>query len=96
MGMYDTFGNVQLKNGECLLREFKIGDKVEDIADGIYAGHEGFVVIFDGTFVAELPLNSMKDKWGEAIEIDTDKRNPVWAVVNDAVQKYRDKDEKNT
>lgn len=84
MGCYDTFGSlgIQLKNGECLLRDYMVGDKVgDDFADGIYVATEGCVVIYKGKFVAEILPDAVFDKWGAPIEIDVDSRNPLAAVL---------------
>lgn len=64
MGIYDTYGDVQVKVGDVCLREFGVGDKV-DIPDGIYCGHEGLIVIKDGIFIAEFP--AVYTKWGNII-----------------------------
>lgn len=47
MGVYDIFGDhkVQLKNGECTMHYYKVGDHVP-LNDGIYVGY-GYVVIKD-------------------------------------------------
>ena len=62
MGVYDTYGEVQLKVGPCILDEYNVGDKVH-IPDGIYVGHEGFVVIRSGVFVTE--FDRLTTKWGD-------------------------------
>lgn len=64
MGMYNTYGSVQLKVGALTLREYKIGDEV-DIPDGIYCGREGLVVVKDGIFIVEFP--ALFSKWGGII-----------------------------
>jgi len=66
MGVYNTYGNVQLKVGDCSeMRHFKIGDDV-DIEDGVYVASEGVVVIADGRFFAEFP--HLFTKWGDVID----------------------------
>lgn len=67
MGMYNTYGNCQLKVGECIGDNYEVGDKVP-ISDGIYLGNEGAIVIKDGVFVAE--FNSLTSKWGHEIDIE--------------------------
>ena len=63
MGMFDTFFReekdgkkaMQLKNGQCGLNKFYIGDKVDEYGyeDGIYLENRvqaGYVVVFKGIF----------------------------------------------
>jgi hypothetical protein len=66
MGLYDTFGKVQLKAGDCVLDHYAVGDKVQGIKDGVYIGLEGVVVILKGKLIAEFPY--AKDKWGDPIK----------------------------
>ena len=62
MGVYDIYGDVQLKVSENVCCKYhEIGDKV-NISDGIYVGYEGVVVVVDGTFVAQ--FHEIRDKWG--------------------------------
>lgn len=62
MGVYDIYGDIQLKVGGSCLREYDIGDTVE-IPDGVYLAPDGIVVIVNGIFVAT--FDYLKDKWGE-------------------------------
>ena len=62
MGVYNTYGEVQLKVGNRCLAHYNIGDKV-DIPDSVYVGHEGFVVIVGGVFVAL--FDHIHTKWGD-------------------------------
>jgi hypothetical protein len=89
MGCYDTFGTlgIQLKNGECVLNEFSIGDKV-NLSDGIYVGFGGFVVIYNGIFVAEIPGDTIIDKWGQPIQVNIDERNPSNYTTGVLVRDY--------
>jgi hypothetical protein len=48
-------------------RLFKIGDQC-DLADGIYIGGEGAIVIKDGVFVME--TREAFDKWGGKMDCD--------------------------
>lgn len=88
MGTYSTYGEVQLKVGDdgempC----FKVGDKT-DIADGVYVGYEGAVVIKNGVFVAEFP--DLFSKWGDIIECKDviDSMNPIHVAVKEVVEKH--------
>jgi len=68
--MYNTYGTVQLKvdsNENLLLRNFKVGDKV-NISDGVYVGYEGVVIIYKGIFVKE--FSNIYNKWGNKIRLD--------------------------
>lgn len=80
MGMYDTYGQCQLKVGECLGTHYQMGDKV-DIADGVYLCNEGAIVIKDGIFIVE--YEKINSKWGH--ELDTseliEKLNPIFQIV---------------
>lgn len=69
MGIYDTYGETQLKVGDPQLRDFKLGDTV-DIPDGVYMAPEGVVVIIDSKFVAEFA--AVVDKWGDEIGGEVD------------------------
>lgn len=64
MGIYDTYGDVQIKVGDVALRYYEIGDDV-DIPDGVYVAPDGIIVILGGVFIAE--FESMTDKWGSVI-----------------------------
>jgi len=86
MGMYDTYGNCQLKIGECIGFNYEVGDKV-DIADGIYLCNEGAIVIKDGIFVAE--FNELISKWGHKIEIE-----PIVSELNPITQAMRAQEKK--
>ena len=86
MGIFDTYGNVQLKVGDVDMSDYQIGDKAS-IADGIYFAPEGAVVIYQGLFVAEISLDAVFDKWGGKVEIDVDLRNPVSKAVRQIEQK---------
>jgi len=67
MGIYNTYGNVQIKIGDLGCKIFKVGDKV-DIADGIYVGYGGVIVIKDNIFAME--VDTLTDKWGQPIKCD--------------------------
>ena len=62
MGIFDTYGNSQLKAGKPWQNEFNVGDKVE-LPDGIYCGTDSFIVVKDGVFIAEVAL--MFDYFGD-------------------------------
>ena len=64
MGVYDTYGNVQIKVGEVAVREYEIGDTV-DIPDGVYIAPDGVVVIINSIFVAT--FQTLNSKWGDII-----------------------------
>jgi len=68
MGTYDEYKGTQLKVGPCCLTQYNIGDNVE-IPDGVYAGHEGLVVIIKGIFVAE--FEHITTKWGDTVAMST-------------------------
>jgi hypothetical protein len=93
MGCYDTFGeqNIQLKNGECLLSHYHIGDDVA-LQDGIYVGYEGFAVVYHGRLVATFAENAMVDKWGNHIRLDLDERNPITKIVKQTIKDIEDAD----
>lgn len=60
MGLYSTYGSVQLKVNEDV-RTYQVGDNCP-LEDGIYVGREGIVVILDGVFLAE--YKTLTDKYG--------------------------------
>ena len=79
MGCFDSFLNadetveVQLKNGDCLLDVFKVGDACR-LPDAFYYGLEGVVVVRGGkveSVTKEPPQNdglSCFTKWGEPFD----------------------------
>ena len=83
MGIYDTYGKqgVQLKVGDPSLNYFKEGDEV-DIADGVYLGYEGAVVIIDGKLAKV--FNYVRDKWGGKIKVKDiiDPINPITQALD--------------
>jgi len=76
MGVYDCYEDIQLKVGECVLRQYKIGDKV-GIPDGVYIAPDGAVVIKDRIFI--MTTTNIQDKWGDLIDVND--RNPVMQVL---------------
>ena len=75
MGVYDQYGDVQLKIGPCMMDQYKIGDKVP-IKDGIYL-EPGYgtgrqketraVVVRDGIF--QYIEKNVRNKWGGKVTI---------------------------
>jgi len=86
MGIYDTYGKqgVQLKVGDPSLDHFKEGDEV-NIADGVYLGYEGAVVIVNGKLAKV--FSYLKDKWGGKIRV-RDIINPINPITQ-AVQSMK-------
>lgn len=80
MGIYNTYGDVQLKVGDLQMIEYKIGDKT-DIPDGVYVAPEGVVVVVGGRFAAR--FNDVISKWGDAIPTSDiiDAINPVKRAI---------------
>ena len=78
MGLYDTYGHVQLKVGEVERRHFEVGAQVS-IPDGVYVGYEGVVVVTGGRFVASFP--HLINKWGERLNIDLSGESPIWRAI---------------
>jgi hypothetical protein len=78
MGIFDTYGKqgVQLKVGDPSLQYYKEGDEV-GIADGVYLGYEGAVVILDGKLARV--FDYLKNKWGGKIKVKDiiDPVNPI-------------------
>lgn len=85
MGVYDTYGDIQLKVGNVDMGDYQIGDEAP-IPDGIYFAPEGAVVIYKGLFVAEISPDAVFDKWGDPVEIGVDLRNPVSQAVRQLVK----------
>lgn len=50
--MFDWYGRTQLKNGPCTMERYQLDDPVA-VPDGLYLGHDGFVVVHDGKFAHE-------------------------------------------
>lgn len=98
MGLFDTALNkartigVQLKAGECSMYNYVEGESVEgSIADGVYYGYEGVVVIEGGivksvTEEAPEPLPNLPtyNKWGGAFDPKTESMedaSPVFQAI---------------
>lgn len=68
MGVYNTYGDVQLKVSDNLdLTEFEVGDPV-DIPDGLYVGYGGFVLIQEGKLASV--FESVTSSWGGKVYAD--------------------------
>lgn len=65
MGLFNTYGECQIKVGDLSLKNFTIGDKT-NIPDGIYITLDGIVIIKNGTFIGE--NEKIFDKWGGEID----------------------------
>lgn len=80
--IYDTYGHTQLKVGPGTNRQFNVGDKVE-IADGVYLGREGIVVIVGGVFIAE--EKKLLTKWNDLLNRlkILDKHDPILKAIQD-------------
>lgn len=66
--MFNTYGNSQNKAGRCELKVYNIRDAVS-IPDGVHLGSEGFIVVKNGKFIAEVA--KLYDYYGEN-PLDTD------------------------
>ncbi len=96
MGTYDNFLSddekicVQLKIGECLLKDYKAGDEV-NISNGIYMGYEGVVVIKDRKVVGVFGEGQVFDKWGGPFDFNDaiNELNPLKQVLEDEAEKYK-------
>lgn len=65
MGIFDTYGNRQMKMGEPWQRQFSVGDSVEEsnVKDGVYIDDDfKAIVIHNGIFIGEF---SCYDYWGD-------------------------------
>ena len=82
MGVYDIYEGVQLKVGDVTMREYTIGETVT-LADGVYVGYEGVIVIKDSIFIAE--YRYITDKWGCKITGDEflNGKGPVSRAIKD-------------
>jgi hypothetical protein len=66
MGMFDTYGHVQIKAGDPQMNNFRIGDS-SHLPDGVYVAPDGVVVICGGKFVAV--VDKIYTKWGEELDV---------------------------
>ena len=64
MGIYDIYGDAQIKIGDVRMNCYKIGDSVP-LNDGIYIDHSVAIVIVGGVFVAQ--FHELYTKWGDQI-----------------------------
>ncbi|MCH7604936.1 hypothetical protein IID24_03040 [Patescibacteria group bacterium] len=83
MGVYDEYGkkSVQIKAGACEMEHYDVDD-LSDLADGVYVGYKGLIVVYKGRFVAE--LQKIYDKWGNEIKIDLSASNPVVQAIKES------------
>jgi len=84
MGIYNIYAGVQLKVAdELTLESFKIGEAV-DIPDGIYVGHDGFVVVQTGLLIAKRA--TITTTWGDEVKPEDilDKFHPLKAAIEKA------------
>ena len=65
MGIYDIYGETQLKIGDVRMSNYKVGDEDIQLGDGIYIGYEGFVVIKNHQFIVDFPF--AVSKWGDIV-----------------------------
>lgn len=82
MGCYDNFEDTQIKVGECLMRQFKVGDRVDsnEFPDGAYIAYEGIIIIKQGIFITK--IDKIYNKWGIELSIDEilEPHNPVGKI----------------
>ena len=64
MGIYDTYGDAQIKIGDVQMNCYEIGDGVP-LDDGIYVDHGVAIVVLNGVFVAQ--FDKIYTKWGDQI-----------------------------
>lgn len=74
MGIFDTYGDRQMKMGEPWQRQFNVGDSVKEshVDDGVYIDEEDYkaIVIHNGIFIGEF---NCFDYWGN--ELDTTRKS---------------------
>lgn len=92
MGFYNTihFTNkagedtyIQSKNGDPCAMSYSIGDLIH-LDDGIYFGHEGSFVVYQGRVVAAFDSEEQHlfDKWDRPLEFpDLQSVNPIAEMV---------------
>jgi len=82
VGVFDTYGEAQIKAGSCSMYTYNIGDKC-DLQDGVYVAYEGVVVVVDSIFVAF--YEELRDKWGGTINPESiiDDFNPVKVFLDE-------------
>lgn len=93
MGCYDSVSfndlngeerEIQFKSGECCLRNYKVGDSITDVWDGIHFDYEDCFVIFKGIIVAAFNKADgvLYTKWGGKIDFpDINPDNPITQAV---------------
>lgn len=64
MGIYDEYGDAQIKIGDVSMKQYKIGYKVP-LSDGIYVDHSVAIVVLGGKFVAQ--FDKLYTKWGDEV-----------------------------
>jgi hypothetical protein len=79
MGMFDSVlftdkdnkvVELQFKTGECSLRNYHIGEPINDFLDGVHFCLEGYFVVYTGIIVAAFAKedNSLYSKWGDTVD----------------------------
>jgi len=64
MGIYDTYGDAQIKIGDVQMNYYEVGDSVP-LSNGIYIDHSVAIVVLNGIFVAQ--FDELYTKWGDRI-----------------------------
>ncbi len=90
MGIYNTYGDCQIKAGNIDGTHYHIGDKC-DLDSGAYLTYEGIVLI-RFHFVTDIIKNEeIFDKYGSKVSLRLvlDDRNPVVQTMEEEIRKNR-------
>lgn len=77
MSIFDWYDGVQMKIGDPSFRKYNIGDYINvpdgiggniPVADGIYIGYEGVIVVLDGKLIVR--FDGVYTKWGQFLNME--------------------------
>ncbi len=87
MGIYNTYGNCQIKAGNIDGTHYAIGEKC-DLDSGAYLTYEGIVFINNNIVIAITGNEKIFDKYGNnvSLRIILDQQNPVAQAMNETVK----------
>lgn len=84
MGIYNTYGDCQIKIGTIDNLHYQLGDKC-DLDSGAYLTYEGIVIIHKPYIIDIIKNEKIFDKYGKSVSLRLilDDRNPVVQAVKE-------------
>ncbi len=87
MGIYDTYGDCQIKAGDVDMNHYRIGAECP-LVSGAYLTYEGIVFIKNNIVIAITGNDKIFDKYGDNVSLRTilDQQNSVVQAMKKAKQ----------